>query len=289
MFTYIVNNIIERYSREELSERYGVNLPNYDQKAGVFDEANTYDYIEGHFYEIVNGKKFSKEKGEKAKVAVLEDGQLMYFQSRLGWLANLIAMILAFIENLKLKFYNFLMGLIPDIPENLKGIVKMIIFLITFPFTVILMFFTLVRKIFQSPGGILGIAIGIVIGIFVFFFMLLLELIGILLSPAANKISDSMLDHPIIKKMVIGSYVFGNNFSKGLLLENSMIDNVSFEISKNLFGQEKLYVVAKEGNLEASLFDKILAFIFPTYFVNRRTVFVTDSENQHYFENLYAK
>ena len=94
---------------------------------------------------------------------------------------------------------------------------------------------------------------------------------------------------PIIKKMVIGSFVFDNSFSQGILLENSMVENISFETAKNLLGKEKLYVIAKEGIIEASFIDKILTFMLPNYFVNRRTVFVTDLANKSHFENIYKQ
>jgi hypothetical protein len=190
------------------------------------------------------------------------------------------------------KITDFFTNLLPKVPENFKKIaeilITVIITLLSVPFMILGIIANAFQMITKSRGGAAGMLLGIFTALLFFIFQMVMLLLGLIISPVVNKVVDSMLDTHYIKKMVIGYFTLLYNFIGTIVLSNNMVSTTQYEVRKNLLGSEKLYVVIQEGDEQASLADKYFwSFLIPYYFVNRQTIFVTNIENQHYFENIY--
>lgn len=290
MFNFIVENICNRYTREELSNRYNVNLPCKETNKSLFKNVNEANRIDGNFYELNNSNSFTKFKGNRAHATILTEENAIFFEERLSWLQKLLLSIMMFFLGLKLRILNYIDSLISKIPKNLRLIIRILLNIILLPLTLILIVIGAIQSAKQTPGGIFGFIIGIFFAVCIVIpIKILFEIIGILISPIVNKLADSMIDKPIIRKMVIGNYMNNNILDNGIIITENMVDNLTFEIRKNLLGMESLYVVLKEGIENVSFVDKVLSKLLPNYFVNKRTVFVTKTEYKENFENLFQK
>lgn len=292
MFQTILSNILKRYSLQDLSIRYGVNLPDPHVNAVLVKKANSQTAINGNYYELSNKNKFAKQSGEIASATLLNEDKAIVFKGRLGFLARLIAWLMSFVHEFMQKITDFFTNLLPKVPENFKKIaeilITVIITLLSVPFMILGIIMNVFQMITKSRGGAAGMLLGIFTALLFFIFQIFMLLLGLIISPFVNKVVDSMLDTPYIKKMVIGYFTLQNNFNGTIVLSNNMVSTTRYEVRKNLLGSEKLYVVIQEGDEQASLADKYFwSFLIPYYFVNRQTVFVTNIENQHYFENIY--
>ena len=208
-------------------------------------------------------------------------------------------MIITFFNNLRQKTIDLFNTLISKIPNNLKILANVLTFILYIPITILGIFSMIILTIssafkFRLPGnigGIIGTVIGVIIGlilsIFVVAIKFIFELIGLLLLPFLNKFSDSIIDKPYIRKMVIGNFMDNGKFDEGIVLSKNMVNTLDFEVKKNLLGKESLYVVINEGFEKMSLTDRILNLFLPNYFVNKKTIFVTDKSNKESFENLF--
>ena len=294
MFQIILNNILKRYSASDLSKRYGINLPDHDERTALIQQKSEQPPINGQYYELLNKNKWSRQKGEKAAASLLYESRTVIFSGRLGWLARLIAWLMSFVHLFLQKITDFFNNLLPTVPENLKAVVSMIFnFLMTLfsiPFMILGVLANSFSVISKAPGGVAGIFLGIIMALLYFVFQLFMLLIGLILSPIINMVVDKFIDNAYIKKMVIGYFTTNNNYDGTVVLSDHMISNVTYEIHKNLLGSEKLYVIMQEGDNNVSFMDRYFwPLLVPYYFVNRRTVFVTDVEKKSLFEKLYQK
>ncbi len=299
MFSIVVDNILKRYSRDDLSKRYSVNLPSKEENFEILKKVNNSNKIDGNYYELSNTNKFVKQKGERAHASILKEERAIFFEYRLSWLEKLILMIITFFNNLRQKTIDFFNTLISKIPNNLKILANILTFILYIPITILGIFSMIILTIssafkFRLPGNIggifgtvIGVIIGLILSIFVVAIKFIFELIGLLLLPFLNKFSDSIIDKPYIRKMVIGNFMDNGKFDEGIVLSKNMVNTLDFEVKKNLLGKESLYVVINEGFEKMSLTDRILNLFLPNYFVNKKTIFVTDKSNKESFENLF--
>lgn len=296
MFDIIKQNILKRYSIEELSEIYGVSLPNREEILQKIKNVNS-EKIEASCYDVLNKNSFVKASGEKCYIKVSKEENLLVIEKKMGLLQRLILMLMMFINGILEKINAFIDGLILKIklkiPANLLNIVLAIFSilsaLIFLPFLIlkaIINIFVIVRNSMAS-GGILGLIIGIIVGIFSFFFQLFLILIATLLAPIINKVVDGLILRDCIKKMIIGHFVIDNIIDSKAVVSPNMVTKIDYEIKSTLLGKEKLYIIIKEGEGRVSIMDRIKALIVPTYFVNKQTVIVTDVSNQDKFDNVF--
>lgn len=230
MFSIVVDNILKRYSRDDLSKRYSVNLPSKEENFEILKKVNNSNKIDGNYYELSNTNKFVKQKGERAHASILKEERAIFFEYRLSWLEKLILMIITFFNNLRQKTIDFFNTLISKIPNNLKILANILTFILYIPITILGIFSMIILTIssafkFRLPGnigGIIGTVIGVIIGlilsIFVVAIKFIFELIGLLLLPFLNKFSDSIIDKPYIRKMVIGNFMDNGKFDEGIVL-----------------------------------------------------------------------
>ena len=295
MFDIIKQNILKRYSIEELSEIYGVSLPNREEILQKIKNVNS-ERIEANCYHVFNKNSFVKASGEKCYVKVSREENLLVIEKKMGLFQRLLLMIMMFINGILDKINAFLDGLILKIklkiPANLLNIVLAIFSILTalifVPFLIlkaIINIFVVARN--MMGGGILGLIIGIIVGIFLFFFQLFLILIATLLAPVINKVVDGLILRDCIKKMIIGHFVIDNIIDGKAVVSPNMVTKIDYEIKSTLLGKEKLYIIITEGEGRVSIMDRIKALIVPTYFVNKQTVIVTDVSNQDKFDNVF--
>ena len=295
MFDIIKQNILKRYSIEELSEIYGVSLPNREEILQKIKNVNS-EKIEASCYDVLNKNSFVKASGEKCYIKVSKEENLLVIEGKMGILQRLILMLMMFINGILEKINAFFDGLILKIklkiPANLLNIVLAIFSILTalifVPFLIlkaIINIFVVARN--MMGGGILGLIIGIIVGIFLFFFQLFLILIATLLAPVINKVVDGLILRDCIKKMIIGHFVIDNIIDGVAVVSPNMVTKVDYEIKSTLLGKEKLYIIIKEGEGKVSIVDRIKSLLVPTYFVNKQTVIVTDVSNQDKFDNVF--
>jgi hypothetical protein len=267
MYRYIVENIISRYSENELSQKYNVDLPTQKGNEELVNNSDFSNKMDGHYYEINNDTKFRKEKGGRAHATILQNDDGICFEYRLSWFEKLLNKIKGFFDSIKNKIQNFIDNLVSKVPQNLRTVLKFFLGLVLIPFILLGVITTSLKTITKMPGGILGMIIGAFITLFIILpIKISIEIISYLLSPLVNKFADSMMHKPFIKNMVIGRIVNNANYLKEgkVVISKSMVSDISFQEFKTLTGKQNLYVIITEGNQSISMVEKvILTRLFP--------------------------
>ena len=126
MFQIILNCILKRYTLQELSVRYGVNLPDPHVNAALVKKAHGQSAIKGSYYEVNNTNKFNKRPGEKVSATLLDEDKAIVLKGQLGLLARFIAWLMSFVHAFIQKITDFFNSLIPKVPDNFKKIAAML-------------------------------------------------------------------------------------------------------------------------------------------------------------------
>ena len=119
MFDIIKQNILKRYSIEELSEIYGVSLPNREEILQKIKNVNS-EKIEASCYDVLNKNSFVKASGEKCYIKVSKEENLLVIEGKMGILQRLILMLMMFINGILEKINAFFDGLILKIKLKIQ-------------------------------------------------------------------------------------------------------------------------------------------------------------------------
>lgn len=273
MFEMILQNILNRYSKEELIKRYDISLPSDTLNKEVLKNFNLdREKVKGVFQSYSNIKKSNNFiMGAKNDVFPISEESGIVVKTKETFLGKIIRKFSEWKDSKLKAFKDSIRKKIREDPKKQK-IMNIMLNIVSALFTIISILVGFLQMLRSSISA--GNPVNIIISLFVAFIALLVKgifiIISLFLSPIIDKLVDKRMEKDYVKRMIKGYFLLNEIY----LTDSGVIVLNKEELSKAEIVKEKKDVLIKlfQGEEKITFMDNIKSKFIPYYFVNTQTI-----------------